>query len=94
VESKSPWIIDSSAFDQIFGDTSLFSALSFPKNPHFINLGSGSKVSTQGVLQVSPFSFIKYKICSFCSWLALESLSQLTKSLNCSITFNPNSFVI
>ena len=36
VESQSPWVISSSSFDYIFGNTSMFSYLSSPKNPHLI----------------------------------------------------------
>jgi len=36
VESQSPWIIDSSAFDHISGNTSLLSSLSFTKTTHCV----------------------------------------------------------
>ena len=45
VESQSPWIIDLGVSCHIYGNTSLFSSLSFPKNHHFITLVNGSKFS-------------------------------------------------
>jgi len=41
--NQSPWIIDSSAFDHIAGNSSLFSSLSPPKIPHFITLADGMR---------------------------------------------------
>jgi len=67
-----------------------------PKFPHLITLANGTKVASKGVNKVSissslnldPVLFVLY--CPF----NLVSLSQLTKSLNCFVTFNVDSFVI
>jgi len=54
VGSQNPYIVDSGASNHICGNTSLFSSLSFPKNPHFIILTNGFKVSPKGSVKF-PF---------------------------------------
>ena len=93
--NQSPWIIDSGASDHIAGNSSLFSSLSPPKIPHFITLADGSRVATTGIGHVSPTSLSLNSVllipgCPF----NIISLSQLTHSHNCSVTFDANSFVI
>ena len=92
--NQSPWIIDPGASDHIVGNSSLFSSLS-PKIPHFITLADGSRVATTGIGHVSPTSLSLNSVllipnCPF----NIISLSQLTRSHNCSVTFDANSFVI
>nr|KYP61340.1 hypothetical protein KK1_015827 [Cajanus cajan] len=96
MESQGPWIIDSGASDHISGNNSLFSSISLPKVPHFITLANGSKFVSQGVGQVSLTPSLNLKSVLFVPKCAfnLISLSKLTKSLNCSVTFDANSFVI
>jgi len=53
LECQSLWIIDSAAFDHIFGNASLFSSISYPKFPHVITLANGSALTSQRVGQVS-----------------------------------------
>ena len=69
--------------------------MSPPKFPHLITLANGTKVASRGVGKVSisslnldPVLFVPN--CPF----NLVSLSQLTKSLNCFVTFDVDSFVI
>jgi len=94
--NQSPWIIDSGAFDHTVGNSSLFSSLSPPKIPHFITLADGSRVTATGIGHVSPTSSLSLNSvllipgCPF----NIISLSQLTRSHNCSVTFDANSFVI
>ncbi|RZB80784.1 hypothetical protein D0Y65_030482 [Glycine soja] len=94
--NQSPWIIDSGASDHIAGNSSLFSSLSPPKIPHFITLADGSRVAATGIGHVSPTSSLSLNSvllipgCPF----NIISLSQLTRSRNCSVTFDANSFVI
>jgi len=88
-------LYDSGAFDHIFGNTSLFPSLSFPKNPDLITLANGSKVSSKGVGLVS-LSCLNLKYVLFvptCPFNVI-SFSQLTMSLNCSKIFDANSFAI
>nr|KYP52064.1 Retrovirus-related Pol polyprotein from transposon TNT 1-94 [Cajanus cajan] len=73
--NQSPWIIDSGASDHITGNNSMFSSMSPLRSPHLITLTDGSRIAPKGIDQVlfipnCPFNLI--------------SLSQLTKSLNCS----------
>ena len=74
----------------------LCSSLSFPKTPYFITLANISKVASQGIGQVSlsPSLNLKFVLFVLVYPFWLISLSQLTKSLNCSVIFDANSFVI
>lgn len=91
-----PWLIDSGTSIHIVGNVSLFSTISLPKIPHFITLVDGSKVGAKGITHVSPTTFIVLNSILFIpgSPFNLISLSQLTRSYNCSITFDADSFVI
>ena len=96
MEGPSPWILDSGASDHISGNKSSFSSISFAKTPHFVTVVNGSKVASQGIGQVSLSPSLKLNSVLFiphCPY-NLISLSQLTRSLNCSVTFDANSFVI
>ena len=93
--NQSPWIIDSGASDHIAGNSSLFSSLSPSKIPHFITLVNSSRVAATGIGHISPTSLsLNFVLlipgCPF----NITSLSQLTRSRNCSVTFDANSFVI
>nr|KYP72048.1 hypothetical protein KK1_011334 [Cajanus cajan] len=103
--NQSPWIIDSGASDHITGNNSMFSSMSPLKSPHLITLADGSRIAPKGIGQVSLSPSLNQRLykhtlnlnsilfipnCPF----NLISLSQLTKSLNCSVTFNAESFVI
>ena len=96
VEGLSPWILDSGASDHVSGNISSFSSISSPQIPHFIIVASGSKVASQviGKVSLSPSlnlnSVLYIPHCPY----NLISLSQLTHSLNCSVTFTTNSFAI
>jgi len=50
-EGHNSWVIDSGAFDHIYGNTSLLAIISFQEKPHFITLKIGSKTSSKGVSQ-------------------------------------------
>ena len=96
IEGPSPWILDSGASDHISGNKSSFSSFSLPKIPHLVTVANGSKVASQGSGQVSLSPSLKLNSVLFlpqCPY-NLISLSQLTRSLNCSVTFTANSFVI
>ena len=96
MEGFNSWVINSGASDHISGNTSLFSTISFQEKSHFITLANGSKTSSKGVGQaiLSPSLNLKSVLfvpnCPF----NLISLSQLIKTLNCSVTFDNKSFVI
>jgi len=93
---QSPWIIDSGASDHIAGNGSLFSSISSNKNPHFITLADGSRVAAKGIGHASPTTSLSLSSVLFIPGCPfnLISLSQLTRSHNCSVTFDANSFVI
>jgi len=55
------WINDSSAFDHISHNASLFSSTSHPKIPHVINLASEPKVTSQGIGEISLSSSLTIK---------------------------------
>nr|KYP33631.1 hypothetical protein KK1_045511 [Cajanus cajan] len=96
VKGHGPWILDSGASDYISGNNSLFSFISSPKAPHLVTLANGSKVASQGIGQVPLSPSLKLNFVLFirhCPY-NLISLSQLTRSLNCLVTFDANSFVI
>ena len=96
MDSQDPWVIDSGASDHISGNVSLFSSLSSPKFPHLITLANGDKVASKGVGQISVSASLNLESVLFvpnCPF-NLISLSQLTKSLNCSVTFYADLFVI
>lgn len=93
---QSPWLIDSGASDHIAGNVSLFSTISPPKIPHFTTLADGSKVAAKGIGHVSPTTSLSLNFVLFIpgSPFNLISLRKLTRSHNCSVTFDANSFVI
>ena len=94
--SQGPWVIDSGASDHISGNASLFTSMSSQKFPHLITLANDSKVGSKGVGQIPLPSSLNLESVLFvpnCPF-NLISLSQLTKSLNCSVTFCADSFVI
>ena len=62
IESPSPWILDSSASDHIYGNKSSFSSISFPKIPHLVTVANGSKVASQGSGQVSLSPSLKLNL--------------------------------
>ena len=96
MDGQNPWLIDSGASDHISGNSFLFSSIFPPKFPHLVTLANGSKVASQGIGQVLLSSSLKLNSILYipnCPY-NLISLSQLTHSLNCSITFNVDSFII
>lgn len=94
--SQCPWIIDLGASDHISGNSSLFTSMSSPEFPHLITLANGAKLAPKGVGQVSLSPSLNLKFVFFVPYSPynLISLSQLTKSLNCSVTFDVDSLVI
>ncbi|KAK2391898.1 putative mitochondrial protein [Trifolium repens] len=90
------WILDSGASDHVVGNPSLISNLLPPKIPHSLTLANGSKAQVTGVGQASPLPSLLLNYVLFVpgSPFNLISISKLTSSLNCSITFCSNSFSI
>ncbi|KEH27893.1 hypothetical protein MTR_5g048690 [Medicago truncatula] len=90
------WISDSSASDHVVGNPSLISNLSPPNIPHNITLANGSKEQVTGIGQASPLPSLSLNYVLFVPGCPfnLISISKLTDSLNCSITFSSKSFCI
>ena len=94
--SPSPWIIDSSASDHVPSNRSFFSSLSITVLPKYITFADGSKVLAKEVDYVSLTESMPLKSVLFIQECPfnLIPLSQLTRSRNCSITLDSNSFFI
>nr|KYP49899.1 hypothetical protein KK1_028398 [Cajanus cajan] len=94
--SIGPWVLDSGASDHLTGNVSLFPNLSSPKTPHHITLADGSKVQVTGIGQISPLPSLPLKSVLLVPGYPfnLNSISKLTRSLNCVITFTSDSFLI
>jgi len=94
--STGSWVLDSGASDHVVGDPSLISNLSPPKISHNITVANGSKAQVTGIGQASPLPSLSLNYVLFVpgSPFNLISISKLTQSLNCSITFSSNSFLI
>ena len=90
------WILDFGASDHIAGNPSFFSTLSSPKTPHHITLADGSKAKATGIGQASPLPSLSLDSVLFIPGCPfnLISLSQLTRTLNCSVTFTADFFLI
>jgi hypothetical protein len=90
------WILDSGASDHVVGNPSLISNLSPPKIPHNITLANASKAQVTGIGQASPLPSLplNYVLFVLGSAFNLISVSKLTQSLNWSITFSYDSFLI
>ena len=87
--SLGPWVLDSGASDHMSGNKNLFSHISNSFSLPSVTLANGSKTAAKGIGQaiISPSitlnSVIYVPECPF----NLISISQLTRTLNCSITF-------
>jgi len=96
LESHTPRILDSSATEHITSNISSFSSISSPKISYLITVANRSKVASQGVGQVYLSPSLNLNFVLFIPYYPnnLISLSQLTRSLNCFVTFTANSFAI
>lgn len=90
--ARKSWILDSGASDHITSNPSLFSNLSQPKTLHHTTLAYGSKVKATGIGQATPLPFLPVNSVLFMPGCPfnLVYVSQLTHTLNCSITFINN----
>jgi len=94
--STGSWVLDSGASDHVAGYPSLISNLSPPKIPHNITVANGPKAQVTGIGQASPLPSLSLNYVLFVpgSPFNLISISKLPQSLNCSITFSSDSFLI
>ena len=91
------WILEAGASNYIASNSSLFSKLSFLKTTHYVTLVvDASKVKATAIGQVAPLPSLSLNSvllilgCPF----NLTSISQLTRSQNCFVTFIAKSFLI
>jgi len=94
--SVGPWILDYEASDHVAGNPSLLSKITQPKIQHHITVADGSKAKASGVGQATPVPSLNLDYVLFVSNYPFNLIyvSCLTKSLNFSITFTSDSFVI
>ncbi|XP_019172827.1 PREDICTED: uncharacterized protein LOC109168244 [Ipomoea nil] len=91
-----PWVLDSGASEHICGNSSLLTHLTNSKSLPSIVFGNGSICSAKGVGKARPLpdlplsSVLHIPTCPF----NLISIRQLTRSLDCLVTFYPDSVVI
>nr|KYP76941.1 Retrovirus-related Pol polyprotein from transposon TNT 1-94 [Cajanus cajan] len=91
--SLGPWVLDSGATDHISGNRSLFSSLSTFAYLPSITMTNGSRVTSHGVgtVHLSPSLSIDNVFYVLESPFNLLSLSRLTRSLDCLISFTKDS---
>nr|KYP72342.1 Retrovirus-related Pol polyprotein from transposon TNT 1-94 [Cajanus cajan] len=91
--SLGPWVLDSGATDHISGNRSLFSSLSTSRYLPSITMANGSRATSHGVgtIHLSPSLSIDNVLYVPESPFNLLSLSRLTRSLDCLISFTKDS---
>ena len=88
--SLGPWILDSRASDHLSGNKDLFSSITTTSTLPNVTLANGSQTVAKDIglahpLPSLPFTSVFYTPeCSF----NLISISKITRTLNCSITFS------
>jgi len=90
--SPGPWVFYSGAIDHITSNKSLFSSLSSPNPLPFVTLTDGSRVSSHGVGTVKLFHSLTIDNILYVprSPFNLLSISRLTRSLDCVVSFTNN----
>ena len=90
--SPGPWVFDLGATDHINGNKSLFSSLSSLNHLLSVTLADGSRVSSHGVGTVKLFPSLTIDKVLYVpgSPFNLLSISRLTRSLNCVVSFTNN----
>ncbi|KAJ7955165.1 Retrovirus-related Pol polyprotein from transposon TNT 1-94 [Quillaja saponaria] len=94
--SYDTWILDSGASDHISGNPKIFSSISNPSSLSTVTIANGSTTIAKGIGQATPLFSLPLETVLYvpeCSF-SLISISQLTRSLNCSVTFIDDSFTI
>ncbi|RVW64348.1 Retrovirus-related Pol polyprotein from transposon RE2 [Vitis vinifera] len=92
--SLGPWILDSGAFDYISGNKDLFSSITITSALPTVTLASGSQTMAKGFGLAHPLPFLPLHSVLYAPECPfnLISISKITRTLNCSITFS-NKFV-
>ena len=92
--SLGPWILDSGAYDHLFGNKDIFFSLTITSPLPTITLANGTPTMAKGIGFACPFpslplTSVLYFLDSPFNFI---SISKLIHDLNCSITFS-HSFV-
>ena len=94
--SFGPWILDSRAFDHLFGNKDLFSSLAITSPLSMITLANGSQTMAKGIGLAYPLPSIPLTSVLFvpdCPF-NLIFINKLTRDLNYLITFSNNSVTL
>jgi len=88
--SLGPWVLDSGAKDHITGNKSFFSSLSTMGYLPSVTMANGHRVPSHGVGIINLFSSLSIDDVLYVpgSLFKLLSISRLTRSLDCVISFN------
>ncbi|RVW78995.1 Retrovirus-related Pol polyprotein from transposon RE1 [Vitis vinifera] len=92
--SLGPWILDSGASDHLSGNKDLFSSITTTSALPTVTLANGSQTVAKGIGLTLPLPFLPLTSVLYtpeCPF-NLISISKITRTLNCSITFS-NKFV-
>ena len=89
---SSEWVIDSSATDHMIGNLRLFSTLQSDFSKPTVTLADGSEARTLGTGTIFPISSLPLNSVLYVQNLSfnLLSVSQLTRDLNCYVSFFPD----
>ncbi|RVX13346.1 hypothetical protein CK203_020969 [Vitis vinifera] len=94
--SLSPWIIDSGPSDHISGNKHLFSSITTTSALPIVTLANDSQTMDKGIglahplPSLPPYSVLYAPECPF----NLISISKITRTLNCFITFSDKSVIL
>ena len=94
--SLGQWILDFGASDHIFGNKHLFSSITTTSALPTVTLANGSQTMAKGISLPHPLpslplhSILYAPECPF----NLISISKITRTLNCSITFSDKSVIL
>ena len=92
--SLGPWILDSDAFDHLFGNKDLLSSLTITSPLPMITLVSGTQTMAKGIGFVCPLPSLPLLFSVTDSPFNLIFIRKLIHYLNCSITFSYSSVTL
>ncbi|KAJ9550546.1 hypothetical protein OSB04_014591 [Centaurea solstitialis] len=91
-QTISPWIVDFGATDHLCGNKHLFSQLSCSDSLPPITVADGNKTTVHGIGKAQPISTLSLDSVLYVpkSPFSLLSVSRVTKTHSCSVTFTPD----
>ena len=89
ISSSSKWVIDFGATDHMTGNSSLFTTFQSHSSTSIVTLADGSTscVLGSGIIHLTPLITLTYVLSLPHFFFNLISVSKLTRTLNCSISF-------